>query len=197
MEMGLGTVYLICAVAGGAILVLRVILMVIGLGDSDDVLDMHTEVDMEPDAGLDAGDGHGPGFNFFSIQSISGFFTMFGLVGMGLLQVNATELWSLVGALAAGTFTAWSTGMIFLNMRRLHSEGTLVIENAVGEQGTVYLTIPEQGTGSVTVAVQGALRTLDAMSQNGQRIPTGSVVKVVGVTAGKILVVTADPSGLS
>lgn len=197
MELGLETIYLVCAVAGGAILVLRVILMVIGLGDGDDVLDMHTEVDMDADGALDVGDGHGPTFNFFSIQSISGFFTMFGLVGLGLLQVNATQFWSLVGALAAGVFTAWCTGMIFLNMRRLQSEGTLVIENAVGEQGTVYLTIPEQGTGSVMVTVQGALRTLDAMSQNGQRIPTGSVVKVVGVTAGKILVVTADQSGIS
>jgi hypothetical protein len=82
--------------------------------------------------------------------------------------------------------------MIFLNMRRLQSDGTLVIGNAVGQQGTVYLTIPEIGVGSINVTVQGAQRTLDAMSKDGIKIQTGSVVKVVGVTAGKILVVTED-----
>jgi hypothetical protein len=80
--------------------------------------------------------------------------------------------------------------MIFMGMRRFQSEGTLNIQNAVGQSGTVYLTIPESGTGVVNVTVQGALRTLDAASENGQRIATGKMVKVVGVAAGKILVVT-------
>jgi len=187
--MGLDTIYLVCAVAGGTVLVLRLLLMLFGL-DHGDSGDFDTSVDLDHDALADAGHGDGSMFTFLSIQSISGFFTMFGLVGLGLLQINATNLWSLVGALAAGLFTAWCTGMIFLALRRLQSEGTLVIGNAVGQTGTVYLTIPETGTGSVNVAVQGSLRTLDAVSQGGNRIPTGSIIKVVGITAGKILVVT-------
>lgn len=183
--MGLGTIYLICAVAGGTLLVIRLILMVIGLdhGDAD------VNMDLDHDGALDGGDGHG-GFTFLSVQSIAGFFTMFGLVGLGLLQINAAPVWSLVGALAAGVFTAWCTGMIFLGLRRLQSDGTLVMENALGQQGSVYLTIPETGTGAVSVTVQGVLRTMDAVSEKGQRIPTGSIVKVVGITGGKILVVT-------
>jgi hypothetical protein len=180
--MGLNTIYTVCAIAGGTVLALRFLLMLFGLDHGD------AEVDM--DAGLDGGHGAGSVFTFLSIQSISGFFTMFGLVGLGLLQINASDIMSLVGALAAGIFTAWSTGMIFLSMRRLQSEGTLVVGNAVGQTGTVYLTIPETGTGSVSVAVQGSLRNMDAVSEDGHRIPTGSIIKVVGVTAGKILVVT-------
>jgi hypothetical protein len=179
--MGLGTVYLICAIAGGTILVLRVILMVLGLDNSDVAGDMDIAEGVE---------GHGGGFNILSLQSISGFFTMFGLVGMGLLQINVAEPLSFVGALAAGSITAWATGMIFLSMRRLQSDGTMVIQNAVGQIGTVYLTIPEQGTGVVNVTVQGAQRTLDANSEKGQRIPTGKLVRVVGIAAGKILIVT-------
>jgi hypothetical protein len=187
--MGLDTIYLVCAVAGGTVLVLRLLLMLFGL-DHGDAGDFDTSVDLDHDALGDAGHGDGSMFTFLSIQSISGFFTMFGLVGLGLLQIKATNMWSLVGALAAGLFTAWCTGMIFLGLRRLQSEGTLVIGNAVGQTGSVYLTIPETGTGSVNVTVQGSLRTLDAVSQGGNRIPTGSIVKVVGITAGKILVVT-------
>ena len=180
--MDLNTIYLICAAAGGAVLIIRVILMILGIDHGD----ASGAIDVNLDGIAEAHDGA----SFLSIQSVAGFFTMFGLVGMGLLQIKVIEVVSLVGALAAGIFTSWATGMIFWNMRRLQSEGTLVITNAIGQTGTVYLTIPEQGTGVVNVMIQGAVRTLDAISQNGRRIPTGSIVQVVAVTAGKILVVS-------
>ena len=192
-SIGLNTIYLVCAVAGGTILVLKIILMVVGV-DQGDAPDVSVDFDSADAGGV--GDAAG-GVNFLSLQSIASFFTMFGLVGLGLLEVNVAPVWTLLGALAAGLVTVWATGMIFLQMRRLQSEGTMVISNAVGQVGTVYLTIPEKGTGVVSVTVQGALRTLDAVSENGQRIPTGSMVRVVSITAGKILVVseqTTNPS---
>ncbi|MBE0698083.1 MAG: hypothetical protein IH586_14275 [Anaerolineaceae bacterium] len=180
--MNLNTIYLICTIGGGTILILRFILAVVGLDSGD--------ADIPNDSAMDALSGdHAGGFNLLSLQSIAGFFTMFGLVGMGLLQIKASDFLSILGALFAGGFTAWATGMIFLGMRRLQSEGTMDIQNAVGQTGTVYLTIPETGTGVVTVTVQGGLRNLDAVSENRQPIPTGKIVKVVGITAGKILVV--------
>lgn len=192
--MGLNTVYMICAIAGGTVLGLKIILMLIGLDHGDAEIDVHADA---PSDGIDSVDsaegGHTLGANFLSLQSIAGFFTMFGLVGMGLLQINASEWLSMLGALGAGGFTAWATAMIFLNMRRLQSDGTLVIENAIGQVGTVYLTIPEKGTGVVHVTVQGALRTMDAVAEDGRRIPTGSIVRVVSVTAGKVLVVAEQP----
>ena len=183
--MGLNTIYLICAIGGGTVLLLRLVMMIIGLdhGDTPD-----SGVDLDHDGSVDAPDGN-IGMKLLSLQSIAGFFTMFGLVGLGLLQVKAGPIWSLLGALAAGLITAWVTAMIFYQMRRLQSEGTMVIQDAIGQIGSVYLTIPEQGTGVVSVAVKGTLRSLDAMSETGQRIPTGAMVRVTGVTAGKILVV--------
>ena len=183
--MGLNTIYLICAIGGGTVLLLRLVMMIIGLdhGDTPD-----SGVDLDHDGSVDAPDGN-IGMKLLSLQSIAGFFTMFGLVGLGLLQVKAGPIWSLLGALAAGLVTAWVTAMIFYQMRRLQSEGTMVIQDAIGQIGSVYLTIPEQGTGVVSVAVKGTLRSLDAMSETGQRIPTGAMVRVTGVTAGKILVV--------
>lgn len=167
-------------------LLLRLILTLIGLdhggGDLPD--------DASFDVDTDAADGHGGGLNLFSMQSIAGFLTMFGLVGMGLLQINVSEALSMVGALLSGGVTAVATALIFLQMQKLQSEGTLNIRNAIGRTGTVYLTIPESGTGVVNVTVQGAMRTLDAVSQRGNRLPTGTVIKVVDITAGKLLVVT-------
>lgn len=186
--MRLDTIYLICAIAGGTILVLRLVMMLVGLDQGDAAAGADVSLDLDHDGVLD--NGSNGGVNFLSLQSIAGFFTMIGLVGMGLLQVNAAPALSLLGALAAGALTAWVTGFIFLKMQRLQSEGTLVISNAIGQVGTVYLTIPENASGVVTVSVQGAMRSLDAVAEHGKSIPTGSIVRVVGITAGKILVVT-------
>jgi len=183
LTWNLGTIYLICAIAGGTILVLRLIFMLVGFDQGDGA-----DIPMELNGAVGI-DDTGGGMTLLSMQSIAGFFTMFGLVGMGLLQIETTALWSLFGALVAGGFTAWATAMIFLQMRRLQSEGNFVISNAIGQIGTVYLTIPETGTGVVSIAVNGTLRSLDAISEKGQRIPTGSMVRVVATTAGKILIV--------
>jgi len=194
--MGLNTIYLICAIGGGTILVLRLVMMIIGMdhGDGPDA-----PVDLDHDGtvdGHDAGDS-GAGMKLLSLQSIAGFFTMFGLVGLGLLQIKVGAMWSLLGALGAGMLTAWVTALIFYQMRRLQSEGTMVIQDAIGQVGSVYLTIPEQGTGVVSVAVKGTLRSLDAVSETGQRLPTGTMVRVTGITAGKILIVVAETTNHS
>jgi membrane-bound ClpP family serine protease len=183
--MNLETIYTVCAVAGGTILVLRLVLMLIGLDQGDSAGD--SALDQS-----DHGAEHSGAFTFLSLQSIAGFFTMFGLVGLGLLRIQVRDWLSLLGGMAAGTLTAWATGMIFLSMRRLQSEGTLDIRNAMGQVGTVYLTIPAEGTGVVNVTVQGTLRTMDAVSEDGTPIATGKIVQVVGISAGKILVVRAQ-----
>lgn len=186
--MTLNTIYLICAIAGGTILVLRIILTVIGLDHGADAVDVgHADVG-HGDSVQDHGGG-GIGMNLLSLQSLAGFFTMFGLVGLGLRQAQLAPIWSLLGALVAGGITAWATAFIFFQMGRLQSEGNMVISDAIGQVGTVYLTIPEKGSGVVTVTVKDTLRNLDAVSENGQRIPTGTIVRVVSITAGKILVV--------
>jgi hypothetical protein len=187
--MELNTIYLVCAVAGGTVLVIRLILMLFGMDGGGDV-----DIEFDPSAAADAIDGSGNFFTFLSLQSIAGFFTMFGLVGMGLLQIEATNAQSLAGALAAGVFTAWATGMLFIAMRKLQSDGTLVMDKAIGKKGAVYLTIPEKGTGVVSVSVQGGLKNLDAVSEKGTRIPTGTIIEVVGVKAGTILIVTEEVS---
>jgi hypothetical protein len=182
--MELNTIYLVCALAGGTVLVIRLLLMLFGIDGGPDI-----DADIDPGGAVEAADGSGTFFTFLSLQSISGFFTMFGLVGMGLLQIGSSNAQSLGGALAAGIFTAWATGMIFLGLRKLQSDGTMVFEKAIGQQGTVYLTIPEKGTGVVTVSVQGGSKTLSAVSEKGVKISTGALIQVVGITGGNILVV--------
>ena len=71
----------------------------------------------------------------------------------------------------------------------MQADGTIQLDNAVGQEGSVYLTIPEGGSGQVRVTVQGALKIFDAVSESGGEIPTGENIKVTKVISGSTLVV--------
>jgi hypothetical protein len=61
----------------------------------------------------------------------------------------------------------------------------------VGQEGSVYLTIPEKDVGKVQLTVQGRLSVMDARATDGAALPTGTRVKVVRVVDGNILEVAA------
>lgn len=179
--------YLLCAVVGGLLFLARVGFGLLGgeTGSFDgDMGEFNPGID-HPDAGH-----HGdPGFHLFSLQGITGFFIMFGLVGLAISRGGGEVFWSGLSGLVAGGATMVVIAWIFQSAQRLQSEGTLRIQNAVGKEGTVYLTIPEHGTGQVSVVVQGGLRQFDAISDEGGRIPTGEKVRVKRIFSGNVLVV--------
>ena len=58
----------------------------------------------------------------------------------------------------------------------------------MGTSGTVYLRIPEGGTGQVSVSIKGSLRQYDAKSVDGSMIANEETVTVKAVV-GTILIV--------
>ncbi len=175
-------VFLFCALVGGIIFVIRMILMVIGFSDHD----VH-------DGGLDHVDGHGDSdvsFKLFSLHGLTCFFMMFGLVGLGLSrQFWVPDVVAAAIGTIAGLFTFWIIAKLFSGMSKLQSDGTLKLSNAIGQQGKVYLTIPAEGTGQVQVAFQGRLMIYDAISANKEEIKTGDQIVVIDIAGGNILVV--------
>ena len=180
-------IYWASTIIGGTLFVLRLISMFLGGGVSDDGMD----------AALDAG-GHDlsgdsieadTSFKLMSIQGLTSFFMMFGLVGLALLQAGLPVLVTVLGGMIAGLITVAVTGLVFTQMKRLQAEGTIHIENTIGKEGNVYLGIPENGTGQVQIIVQGSLKIFDAVSKNKNTIATGEKVQVVGVASGNTLIV--------
>lgn len=172
--------FLACAIIGGVVFLLRLALMLIGLGDQGDISE------------VDAGNGDhasDEGFRFLSIQGMSSFFLMFGLVGLTVLRNGGAVWMAFAGAFGSGGFTVWLVSLLFKGMKRMQSDGTLRIQNAVGQEGTVYLTIPAEGSGQVQVSVQGSLRMFEARSIHRVKISTGERIRVVEITAGNILLV--------
>ncbi|MEW6085068.1 MAG: hypothetical protein AB1607_10780 [Chloroflexota bacterium] len=165
--------------------ILRLGLMLIGSGISDDALDAALE---DPGGG---GHGHDAdvSFKLLSVQGLTSFFMMFGLVGLALLRASLPVLLTVLGGLIAGFVTVAITSVIFSQMKRLQSEGTINIQNTIGTEGTVYLTVSKNGTGQVQIIVQGALKVFDASAKNKDTIAVGEKIRVTGVTAGNTLIV--------
>jgi len=74
-------------------------------------------------------------------------------------------------------------------VRGLAEDNTFKIESNLNKTAEVYLSIPENktGKGKILISINGSFRELDAMTEKN-RIPTGSVVKVLKVK-NKILLV--------
>jgi membrane protein implicated in regulation of membrane protease activity len=184
--------YIICITIGGILFILRTLLFFIGGGADSHIegdlggnmdLDAHGDMDMHADDISDAG------MKLVTVQGLTGFFLMFGLVGLAMVKFEIKDFWTAVGGLIAGLGTMLIIAKIVLEMQKLQSSGTMRMENALGKEGTVYLSIPEEGPGKVNIVIQGGLRELEAVSANHERIPTGESVRVVKILSNRILVV--------
>lgn len=188
------TIYWGSTIIGGTLFLLRTIMLLSGGVFNPAGMDM---IDIDGDGIPDDIDPSMDGdhveadtsFKLLSMQGITAFFMMFGLVGLTLLRANLHVLITLFGGTIAGLFTVWVLGIIFSQMRRLQSDGTISIDNTIGQKGTVYLTIPATSSGQVQVAVQGSLKIFDAISKGKNKLATGTPIQVVDVADGKTLIV--------
>ncbi len=184
---GLEIFFLICAVIGGFFVLLKLVMQFVG-GDTDGSAD--AGIDVDTDFATDAHHVDSDlGFRALSLHGFSAFFMMFGLVGLALYrQSEMGVIVSIGGAVAAGMASVWVIGKLFQAAARLQSSGTLNTADAVGSTGTVYLTIPEGGTGRVSINFRNHLREFDASEKNGAAVPTGAPVRVVEVKANILIV---------
>lgn len=187
--------YLSCAVIGGTLFLIRIILYIIGGAASDTDIDVDVNSDFHADFGHPAdhpGDTHHgaeAGVKLVSVQGVTGFFLMFGLIGLAMARGGIHDVWTILGGAGAGFITMLAIAWAMLSMQKLQSSGTLKMENAIGCEGKVYLSIPAGGTGKVNIAVQGSLREFEAVAADKTAIPTGTTVKVVRLSGTRVLVV--------
>jgi membrane protein implicated in regulation of membrane protease activity len=163
------TFFLVCASIGGALLILQ---MLFGLAGMD-----HGEL-----FGADLSDLHaGDALNLLSLRALAAGLAFFGLIGMLVLSTGGPAALALPAGLAAGLGSASAVALAQRQLRRLERDGTVRLENAVGEAATVYLSIPggTAGPGKVHLDLQGRTVELQAVSQTP--LPTGSSVVVVDV----------------
>lgn len=198
----LGTVFLICAVVGGTVLVLQFVMMLIGMGG--EALDMdlghdfggdfHGDVggDVHADVGGDADHGghtatdHHVGsswlFGVISLRTVIAALAFFGLAGMTARSAGSGEVWQLAAGVVAGVAAMYGVYFLMLSLNKLKAEGTVRIERAVGKHGTVYTTIPAEESGSGKIQLNLQNRTMEYLAlTSGHALAPGAKVVVTDI----------------
>ncbi len=188
----MNTLFLVCAGAGGTLIVCQFLLSLLGVGG-----DHHG-------FGGDHGghdSGHGGNHethaeNWFlgllTFKTVSTAVTFFGLGGLTAQYYDLPPASVLIAAVLAGLSAFYLVAMMMKGMAKLRADGTVNIDAAVGRHGTVYLRIPgfKAGPGKVTLNLQNRTVELEAVTF-GPELPTGTPITVREVLEGGIVEVIA------
>ncbi len=173
----LDKLFFFAAVIGGALFLVQLILLFLG---------GHADMDLELDADL-VEPGHAGAdlsFKVLSLQGITTFVMMFGLVGLAMRNdEHAAPTLALLVATGAGAASTWVIGRIFVFFARLQSTGTLDMRGAVGATGQVYLTLGPNRPGKVNITVGNRLLTLEGITEGAETLETGTPVRVTRVVS--------------
>ncbi len=189
----MATVFLICAVVGGTILVCQFVLTVIGLGGesfdlADDLPDSYDGGDF---GDLEAGEHHGSTFMFgvLSFKTLVAAVTFFGLAGMAARTGGLSLAMQLLIAMVCGGSALMIVHWLMRTLFQLGQSGTLDVTNTIGKTATVYIPIPGEngGTGKVQMKVQERLAEFAATTSSPDKLITGAKVVVVDVIDGSTL----------
>lgn len=186
------TIFFLCAVAGGTVFVLQFVMTVIGFGadeidfggDLPDDLPDDVPDDI-PDDISDVSDVHGSTWLFgaLSFRTVVAALLFFGLAGMGSRAAGLSLPLQLLISIGAGAIALYSVHYLMQALYSLRSDGTVRIERAVGQRGTVYIPIPAShtGMGKIQIRTQGRIMEYAATTAAPERLKAGTTVEVLSV----------------
>lgn len=144
----------------------------------------------------DAGDADGEGggdeassFKILTLKNIIGFCMGLGWGGLSLhIDMELSKTITLIFAPIIGVLVMFIQSGVFWLMYKLHAPNEETLDDAIGKNGTVYLTIDGSGAGKVTLTVNGRLTTMDARSVDGTPIQTSARVLVKSILNSELIV---------
>jgi len=126
----------------------------------------------------------------FTIQTVMAFFCVFGWTAAVMYSSCASSLLSAFVGVVFGVLAMYLIAKLVQQTAKLAANGTYNPRNAIGTEGTVYLTIPANGVGSgkVNVIVQGSLAECDAITDEDEPLVTGDRIRVTDVRRDMLVV---------
>jgi len=172
----MATLYLTLLVLGVAVLLLQFVLGLTGL-DGEGLFD---------EGGHDGADG----LELLTVRALSAAAALFGLAGLGLMQIGVPGWLAAPVALIAGGAAAYGVAATMRGMKRLEQDRSFRLESAIGLPATVSLGIPgaRSGEGKVHLIAHERFQELKAVTTEGE-IPSGTAVFVVDVESTDTVVV--------
>jgi len=191
------TLFMICALFGGTLLVCQSVLTLIGLSGDHDLAGDGGGHDFGHDlGGHDAnGDTQGAGqsnsahqhdstwfFGIVTLRTVVAALTFFGLAGMAAQSSEVAPIPTLAIAVLSGFAAMVAVHWMMKQISRLKADGSVRIDRAVGMTGTVYLKIPGHlgGAGKIQLNLQNRTVELSAWTDRAE-IATGATVTVTRI----------------
>jgi hypothetical protein len=180
--------FLTCALLGGGLLIVQLVLGALGIGHHDGLHDLHHHGDGSAHEGLD----------LLSFRALSAGLAFFGLGGLAGLATPFGLLAAIPLALVSGGAAMLGVAAAMRAMLRLEDDGTLRVEGSIGLSGEVYLTVPaaRSGVGKVHLVLQNRLVELQAVTTHTDALPTGARILVIDVVGPDTVDVVPDPAVL-
>jgi membrane protein implicated in regulation of membrane protease activity len=212
----MATIFLVCAIVGGTVLVCQFLMTIAGMGghglDVDGAGAHDVPHDFQADVGshdLHAAEGHAPDagdqhhstwlFGVITFRTLVAAATFFGIAGMAARSAELTLPNQLLIALACGVGAMYSVHWLMRAVSRLGEDHTVRITHAIGQEGTVYLPIPgdQAGAGRIHLNLQGRLMEYSAVTSAKATLMTGARVVVVAARGSSTLEVQPVPEPVS
>jgi len=188
--------YMVCAVVGGTILLCQFALTLLGL--TDDFAEVADDVPADANIGHGFGDSHAGAhatgdtahhhgstwlFGVITFRTVVAALTFFGLAGLAARSSEMPQATELLIALGSGAAAMYGVHYLMQTLHRLRADGTARIEGAVGEIGTVYLSVPGHNAGQGKIHLSLQDRTVEYDAETAEEgLPVGAKVVVLGVT---------------
>ena len=202
----MSTLFLICALVGGTVMVCQFVMTIAGLGGHGLELGDGGGHDVPHDFGHDlgghdthGGDGQGQDssdqhqstwlFGMLTLRTLIAAVTFFGVAGKAAESADLSLPNQLLIAVACGVAAMCLVHWLMRAFFGLSEDSTVRINRAVGQEGTVYISIPadKAGAGKITLNLQGRLMEYLAVTSGHASLPTGARVVVVGVAGSSTL----------
>jgi membrane protein implicated in regulation of membrane protease activity len=172
------------AVPATIIFLLQTLMVFFGIDGHGGDIDHDFDHDISHDTGQKS-TGHT--FGWFSFKNLVNFFAVFAWTGISCMSSGMSQALALLIATFAGLSMVFIMTMLMRGMKKLSYDGSTKMSNAIGREATVYLTVPDNGRGKVSLILGGSLQYLDATSETG-KIERGQTVIVTAIKGSDLVV---------
>jgi hypothetical protein len=179
----LNKVFVCSAVAFSLLFIWQLIMTLWGVGShgADHIGGAGLSGGVEGPGHLGTHDFSGDAFTLISTRSILAFGTLFSWAGAIYLAGGTPILLTLLYSFVWGAIAMFGVSLILYFLLRMQEQGNVSVSWALGEKGTVYINIPENGAGKIRVMTRGVMSVINARSSDGSPIIAGARVKVINV----------------
>lgn len=170
-----------CAVFFTLLFLWQFITTLMGLSDSAGVIghDDFSANDAGPDIDNSPYDHGAATFQLLSLRSVIAFGMLFGWAGALYLDLGLSIEESVLRGLIWGGAGMVLVAYFFYKVQQLSESHNRNLSSCIGNEGEVYIDIPEDGAGQIRVMESGAVNYISARSKDGQPIQNKTPVRVL------------------